>query len=563
MLAFGAMSWRLIGLQIFDAPAFAQLAANQREREIPFSARRGTIFDRDGEPLAISVDLPTIFTDPKLVEDPVAEAAALAPLVDVPRDELEAKLASPTRFQYIARQVQPEVARKVRALDLAGIYTRQEAKRYYPNSSLASQSLGFVDVDGRGLSGIELLYEELLRGEPGLMTLEQDPEGVQLPQAEFTYKSPEPGRSLFLTIDKDLQYFTELTLQRAVSRYHADGGSAIVMRVGTGEILALANSPTFDLNRAGDASEEARRNRAVASVYEPGSAFKIVTLAAGLQTGSVRPRTKFSVPDTLAYEGHFFHDSHGHATEEMTVAEIIQQSSNVGTIKIGLQVGGKLLDRFIRRFGFGAETGLGFPTETTGIVLDRADWSGITIANLPIGQGIAVTALQMAGAYQTIANDGKWVEPKLVMSTLQPGGKVESASAPSTRRVISKTTAREMTDILSGVVEEGGTGTLAAIPGYAVAGKTGTAQKALPTGGYGNSYTASFAGFAPAHRPEVVVLVVLDEPSPIWGGHTAAPTFRTIMEFTLRHLGVAPTGNAEKAAREIEEASNAQTPALD
>jgi cell division protein FtsI (penicillin-binding protein 3) len=235
----------------------------------------------------------------------------------------------------------------------------------------------------------------------------------------------------------------------------------------------------------------------------------------------------------------------------MTVTEIIEQSSNVGTIQIGLKLGGKKLDSYVRRFGFGSETGLDFPGETPGIVLDRKDWTGPTIATIPIGQGIAVTPLQMAAAYTTIANRGKWVEPKLLAGTMGNNGRVEPSPPAATRRVVSRATAKKMTKILSRVTEVG-TGIEAQIPGYAVAGKTGTAQKPLPTGGYGNSYVSSFAGFAPANRPAIVVIVVLDEPSPIWGGSTAAPTFKTITQFALRHVGVSPTGNAERAAREIE-----------
>jgi len=268
------------------------------------------------------------------------------------------------------------------------------------------------------------------------------------------------------------------------------------------------------------------------------------------------------VPDQMAYSDRVFHDSHAHPTEVMSVDEIITDSSNVGTIKIGLKLGGERLDEYVKRFGFGSRTGLDFPGESPGIVIPRSGWSGSTIATIPIGQGIAVTALQMAAAFSTIANDGVWVEPKLLYATMGAKGGVESSSPPADERVISARTARKMKKILRNVVHEG-TGTQAEIPGYHAAGKTGTAQKPLPGGGYGSSYTASFAGFAPAREPEIVAIVVLDEPSPIWGGWTAAPTFKTIMEFALRHLGVSPAGNAEKAARAIEAAHNGLAPAYD
>ena len=263
------------------------------------------------------------------------------------------------------------------------------------------------------------------------------------------------------------------------------------------------------------------------------------------------PKSEFIVSDFMNYAGETFNDSHPHPTLKMTATEIIEQSSNVGTIQIGLNLGGEKLDEYVRRFGFGEPTGLDFPGESSGIVIDRADWTGPTIVTIPIGQGIAVTPIQMASAYATIANDGVWVEPKLLASTMDGDGNIRRSPHPSTRRVVSAKTAKQMARILTGVTKEG-TGIEAQVPGYAVAGKTGTAQKPLPEGGYGNSYVGSFAGFVPSGRPEIVVLVVLDEPSPIWGGSTAAPTFKTIAEFALRHLGVSPTGNAEKAAEAIE-----------
>jgi len=556
VVAFAAMATRLVMLQVVDARAYAKLAADQRQKVIEFPARRGAIFDREGEPLAISVDLQTIFADPSLVEDPAAEAAQLAPVLDMDVAELEAKLRGTfpnDRFEYIARQVEPKTAKKVENLGLPGIYMESEPKRYYPGGRLASHVLGFVDIDGNGLEGIEAAYEDILKGVPGQRTLEQDATGeVDLVQAEESYDPPEPGRSLFLTIDKQLQYYTELTLSEAAQKYHAEAATAIVMRPQTGEILALANVPDFDPNKPSDSSVEERRNRALTDVYEPGSSFKIVTVAGALEQGVVTPHTTFGVPDSMQYSDRVFHDSHPHPPMQMTTAEIIEQSSNVGTIQIGLRLGGAQLDRYVRRFGFGKQTGLGFPGESPGIVLDRSDWTGPTIATIPIGQGIAVTAMQLASAYSTIANGGVWTEPKLLSGTVGGHGRVRLSNPPATKRVISETTAAKMVDILTGVVERG-TGIEAQIPGYAIAGKTGTAQKPLDTGGYGNQYVASFAGFAPANDPEIVVIVSLDEPSPIWGGSTAAPTFKLLTEYALRHLGIAPQVDAEKDAKEIRE----------
>ncbi|MEA2434504.1 MAG: hypothetical protein QOG54_1961 [Actinomycetota bacterium] len=564
-LAFTLMGVRLFILQIVEAPAYAKLAESQREREITFPARRGAILDRAGEPLAISIDLHMVFTDPELVEDPVSEAEKLAPVLGLDATEIATKLRGTwegDRFEYLARQVEPKVARKIKDLDLPGIYLRGEPKRYYPGGRLASHLLGFVGIDGEGLEGVESQYEDILRGTPGSLKLEQDPVGNALPQAAYEEERPVPGQSLLLTIDKELQYFTQLTLADAAKRYHAESGTAIVMKVRTGEILALANVPDFDPNHPGEFSDDDRRNRALTDVYEPGSAYKIVTASAALEEHVVTPKTTFTVPYAFNYSDRVFHDSHTHPTEKMTVTEIIEQSSNVGTIQIGLKLGGDKLDEYVHRFGFGAKTGLDFPGESPGIVIDRSDWTGPTIATIPIGQGIAVTPLQMIEAYATLANGGMWVEPKLLAATVRGNGHSEPSPPPTTRRVLSQKTADKMTRILTGVTEIG-TGVEAQIPGYEVAGKTGTAQKPLPGGGYGNSYVGSFAGFAPAKRPALVVIVVLDNPSPIWGGSTAAPTFRTIMEFALRHLGVAPTGNAERAAREIEAEQAAIEPAHD
>jgi cell division protein FtsI (penicillin-binding protein 3) len=539
VLLFSAMAARLVVLQVVEAPTYARLAAHQRARELELPARRGVIFDRDGEPLAIAIDLELVFADPALVERPRAEARALAPLLGLPVRAVEAKLA-----------------RRIEALELAGVYTRAEPVRYYPNGRLASQVLGFVNTEGEGSAGIELAYDDVLKGVPGRMVLEQDPSGRALLQADFRYDAPEPGRSLFLTIDKDLQYFTETALRAAVQRYSARGGTVIVMQPASGQILALANVPDFDPNRYGEARPAALKNAAVTDVYEPGSAFKVVTFAAALEEGVITPDTELVVPDHMQVADRVFNDSHSHPTQRMTAARVLAESSNVGTIKIGLELGARALARWIERFGFGSKTGLALPGESAGIVPPLELWSGSSIATLPIGQGIAVTPLQMASAYALLANDGVWVEPKLLYGTMDERGELIASSPPSTRRVLSRATAATMTELLVGVVERG-TGVEAQVPGYAVAGKTGTAQKPAP-GGYGDSYIASFAGYAPAQRPEVVVLVVLDDPSPIWGGATAAPTFREIAGFALRHFGVKPTGNAESTAEELDSAPPAE-----
>jgi cell division protein FtsI/penicillin-binding protein 2 len=561
LLAFSAMGARLFVLQVLEAPAYAKIAARQRVRTVDFPARRGGVFDRGGQALALSVDLQTIYTDPLNVANPKKEAAKLAPVLGLARSELVAKLRAPDQFEYLARKVEPKVSRKVKKLNLPGVYMRREPRRYYPGGRLASQVLGFAGVDGNGLAGTEFQYENILQGTPGHLTLEQDPGGRPLPQAHFHYDAPQPGTSLFLTLDKNIQYFTELTLQKAVSQYHATRGTAIVIRPATGEILAMANAPDFDPNHPTDSPTASQRNLAVTDLYEPGSAFKLVAAAAALEEHIVTPRTRFTVPESIAVSDRVFHDAEVHPTESLSVRQIIEQSSNVGTIQIGLKLGARKLYEYERRFGFGSETGLDFPGESPGIVTPVKDWTGPTIATVPIGQGVAVTPMQLLTAYASLANHGVWVQPKLLYATMGRDG-LERTPPPEKRRILSRKTAADMIDILEGVVKRG-TGVQAQIPGYDVAGKTGTAQEPLPTGGYGNKYRATFVGFAPATRPSLAVLVTLDDPTPIWGGASAAPTFKTIMQFALRRENVAPTGNAAKAARAIEASQSGNTPGHD
>lgn len=548
-LLFGGMAARLVVLQVVESPAYAKLASQQRDRSVPLPAHRGSIFDRNGQAMAISIDLQTIFADPALVTDPEGEARRLAPPLGLSADHVRGLMMGRRpndQYEIIAKDVKPALAARVKEMKLAGVYSQTQADRFYPGGSLAAQVLGFVrNTDGKPLAGIELAYNGLLQGHSGQMSFQTDPQGHPLPQAAFAYRAPRPGRSVFLTIDKDLQYFTQDALARAVQAYGAGWGTAIVMRPSTGEILALANVPGFDPNSYGSASPDALRNRAVGDVYEPGSAFKLVTASAALNEGTVTPHSVLYVPDQFQVADRVIHDAEIHPAQDMSVTKIIQDSSNVGTLKIGMRLGRQKLQEYIHRFGFGRDTGLGFPGESNGIVVPLKDWSGSTIANVPIGQGIAVTPLQLAAAYCAQANHGTWVQPKLVYGTMSDSGRVVATPPSTQRRVVSRKTSDEMTRILQKVVEAG-TGVEAQIPGYQVAGKTGTAQKPKPTGGYGGGYMATFAGYAPARHPALMTLVVLDDPSPIWGGSSAAPVFKTIEEFALRHLGVPPSRNAAK-----------------
>ena len=544
---------------------FQQIAARQRETQIEFPARRGTVLDRNGQTLSISVDLQVVYSDPSLIDDPQGVAAELAPLLGEKPVSLIPSLTETfegDQFEYVARQVDPAVAKRIARRELPGIFLEAEPKRFYPNDSLASHLLGFVNVDGSVMEGVEAQYNSVLEGRPGVVRFETDTFGHQLPQADSVYEQPRPGRSILLTIDKDIQYFTESALADAVKQYNAISGTAILLRPQTGEILALANVPDFDPNSYSAFDNDERRNRALADVYEPGSIFKAITLAAALSEGVVTPTSTFTVPDQLQVADRVIHDSSPHPTERMSVHRIITESSNVGTVMVGQKLGAEALDHYVHRFGFGTPTGLDFPGESPGIVRPLEDWSGSSIGNIPIGQGVAVTPLQMVSSYATIANDGIWVEPKLLAGTVDGDAEVEPADPPASRRVLSRGVAGTVTDIFTDVVSEG-TGLEAQIPGYEVAGKTGTAQKVLAEGGYGDDYFASFAGYAPAKRPEIAAIVILDSPTPIYGGLTAAPTFKHIVQRALRELAVAPTHNAEEAVKAIEADEDSSLPARD
>lgn len=541
--ALGLVSARLVFVQFLDSERFTALAAVQREKRHVLAPERGSIFDRDGAELAISLKMETIFANPKFVADPKGTAEALASILSLPPggpDGLEVKLAKKSGFVYLARKVDPAVAEKVRLLNLPGIYTAPESKRFYPAGSLAAHVVGFVGMDNEGLGGLESRFEKMLRGKPGEVLMERDPQGRPIPAGRSKFIPPVSGDDLVLTIDREIQFVAEQSLRHAVETWHAEGGSVIVMRPSTGEVLALANLPGFDPNDLRSSNPESRKNRAVENVYEPGSANKVITAAAALETGIVDSNDIINVPDHLKLGNKTFRDAHSHPVWDLTFADVIAQSSNVGTIKVAGRLGKDRLHTYLRKFGYGQPTGIDFPGESRGLLPKPESWWDTSLPTMAIGQGVAVTGMQIAGVYATVANDGVSVRPRLVRATFDPQGVVKPATPSEVRRVIKSQTARELTRILVGVTEgKHGTGSAAAIPGYQVAGKTGTAQKVAPGGGY-SGYVGSFIGFAPAGDPQIVVGVILDNPSPIWGGVTAGPAFKEVMQFSLRHLGIGP-----------------------
>jgi cell division protein FtsI (penicillin-binding protein 3) len=545
VLAFLAISGRLVVLQVFDAGSLDQAAARQRLTVIDLPATRGRIFDRNLNDLAISIPARAVWADPRLVKDKRRAAARLASALGVSRAAVAERLASRGRFVYLARRVPKARGEAVKRLDLPGVFVEVDVARRYPSGSVASQVLGFVDVEGHGQAGIEQQYDGLLRGHPGKIQLERDPQGRAIPQGRRSLEPAEPGTDLVLTIDQHLQYVTEQALGRAVRDHKAKAGSVVVMSPRTGEVLAMANVPTFDPNRIGASKPEARKNRAIADMFEPGSTNKTITAAAALQHRTVTPRTETIVPDSIPLcPEKTFRDSHSHAPELMTFADIVAKSSNVGTIMAARDLGPDRLYQAQVDFGYGRRSGVDLPGESPGILRPPQSWYCTDLGTNAIGQGVAVTVLQMASVYATVANNGVLRPPTLLRGTVDARGRVAKAEPKPGRRVLSARTARTLSRILEGVVRDGGTGTLAALEEWRVAGKTGTARKPdTERGGYlPGAYVGSFIGYAPAERPAVVVAVVIDQPTRgYYGGAVAAPVFKEVAGTALRRLGVVPT----------------------
>lgn len=537
LLGLVGLVGRLTYVQGIRADEYTDQAHRQRVREVVLPARRGAIYDRHGRELAMSVPARTIYANPRVVRDPAAVAARLAPLLDAPEGELLGRLRSDRAFVYLARQVPVEVAQQVEGLDIVGVDGLDEARRVYPGGSLAATVTGFVGTDGVGLAGLEYAYEDLLGGEDGVRVLEQDPMGRRIPQGVFREDPPVSGSDIVLTIDRDVQHAAERALARAVEETSAAGGVVVVLDPRTGELLAMANRPTFDPNDLEGLELSHTRNRAVTDTFEPGSVSKVVTAAAALELGLVDPETPFGVPDRIVVGGEDFHDAYRHATRTMLFRDVIARSSNVGTIKVALQLGPERLSEYLHRFGYGEPTGLGLPGEVSGVLPPTDRWR-TSLPTMAIGQGLSATPLQLARIYGAIANDGVSLDPKLVSGWIDPSGGEHEAASSRPERIVGAGAARTLRDILRFAVTDG-TGTRAAIDGYAVGGKTGTAQKPSPTGGY-SGFVASFVGFLPVEQPEVAVAVVLDEPSPYEGGVVAAPVFREVGTAAIRALRIAP-----------------------
>ena len=541
VLAFALTFMRAAWLQGVRASSFGRLASSQQSEDVVIPPARGTIYDRGGVQLAIGEQAQTVYADPRQVKDAQREALVIGRTLHLDPATVYHSLSDRTRgFVYVARKADPRLVAKLRRQGLPGINSYAEERRFYPQFSLASQVLGYAGVDNRGLAGLELSLDRQLAGQPGRERIVKDASG----QAIDTVVSrvERDGEDVYLTLDHTIQANAQAVLWDTVTRWHAKSATAIVLDPATGAVRAMAVAPGFDANKYPEVWRPLQRNRAVTDTYEPGSTFKLVTVAGALSDRLVSPSTRFTLPYEIQVADRRIHDAEPRGTETMSVAQILSKSSNVGAITLAQKLTRHRLVQWISRFGFGRKTGIDFPGESPGIVLPEERWSGSSIGNIPIGQGIAVTPIQMASAYAAIANRGVWVRPHLV-DHLGDG----DTRRPARRRVVSRWVASQVMGMLKNVVAEG-TGTLAAVPGYQVAGKTGTAAKPDSRGGYSDSrYVASFVGVVPASRPRLVILVSVDEPrGAIWGGVVAAPAFAQIAKFDLQYLdgGVQPDAPA-------------------
>lgn len=537
---FAGVIARLFILQVLHAGELTAKADRQHQKVVSVEGARGVIYDRQARMLAINMDVPSVFGVPSSLHNPSRAARDLARVLPVRADEIERKLRQERGFVWIARKLDPEQGRRLQDLSLDGIGTILEGRRFYPKRSLLSHVLGFAGMDGEGLEGVERRYDSHLRGEKQIVVLQRDALGRTVFPKGIHERAPSAGHNLTLTIDEFIQYVAEKELDEGVASARAKSGMVIVMEPRTGEILAMALSPKFDPNAAGAVSADRLRNRAVTDTYEPGSTMKIIVAAAALEEKLMTPHTRLHGENgRMEIAGTVIHDHE--RLGWMSFAEVIQRSSNIGAAKVAMSLGDARFQRYVKAFGFGERTGIDLPGEVSGFVKEARDWRRRSLASMAIGQEIAVTALQLVTAVSAVANGGWLMRPYLVAQIRDAQGAVIAAMGPEARRQpISAETARTLTDILEGVVTHG-TGTRAAVPGYRVAGKTGTAQKIDPqTRRYSATrFVGSFVGYVPAEDPRIAVVVILDEPqSEAWGGVVAAPVFKRIAEQVLPYLGV-------------------------
>ncbi|MCK5913017.1 MAG: transpeptidase family protein [Desulfuromusa sp.] len=545
ILAFLLIAGRAYYLQVVQAPDLQSRADQQRQHIVKLAPQRGSIFDRNGDPLAVSLAAQSLYADPIQVKNPQQVANQLAKLLKRPKKELAKLLSSKKRFVWLHRKLDPEVAKQVRSLRISGLQFVTERKRYYPQASTAAHVIGFTGLDPKGLEGIELEYDRQLQGEAGRLVSSHDARGRGLASEDQLVQGGVAGHNLYLTLDRSLQYVAEKELARVVRETNAVGGTIVMMEPASGRILALASQPDYNPNMAGRYHAAKRRNRAVSDMYEPGSTFKPFLMAGVLEEGLVRPGQKIYCENGRYSVGGKTIRDHK-KFKQLTLKEVLKFSSNIGFAKLGKALERERYYSYIRDFGFGEETGLDLPGEVKGMLRSPSGWFEIDLAAISFGQGLSVTPIQMTSAMAVIANGGLLMEPYLVeRMTAADGRQLQKRLPQVRRRVVSEKTARQVRDMMIAVTEPGGTGTRAALSGFRVAGKTGTAQKVdMVTGGYSpDKRVSSFIGFVPAENPALVLSVTVDEPEgQTYGGLVAAPVFARIASQTLGHLNILPKG---------------------
>lgn len=546
LAVFLVIAGRAYYLHVIQAPQLQDRADQQRQRVVELAPQRGSILDRNGDPLALSLDAESLYADPVLVKEPQKVAGQLAGLLDMKKRELAELLTEKKRFVWLKRKLDPEVSKKIRKMRIAGLRFVPEHKRYYPQASVGAHVVGFTGLDPKGLEGVELEYDQMLQGEPGRMVSQRDARGRGMATEEQLVQGGVPGHNLQLTLDRSLQYIAEKELARVIKETRANSGTVVMMEPASGKILAMASQPDYNPNLPGKSRISSRRNRAVTDMYEPGSTFKPFLLAGVLEEKLVTLRQKIDCENgRFVVGGKVIRDTKKH--RKLNVGEILKFSSNIGMAKLAKKMEREKFYSYLSDFGFGQLTGLDLPGESPGLLREPSRWFEIDLAAISFGQGLTVTPIQIAAAMSAIANGGLLMEPYIVEKIIDADGQTVKRQLPQVkRRVISEKTAQQVREMMVSVTEPGGTGTRAALPGYRVAGKTGTAQKVDPvTGGYSiDKRVSSFIGFVPAEQPALVVSVIVDEPEGKgYGGVVAAPVFARIAEQSLNHLNILPKGS--------------------
>lgn len=544
---------RAFHLQVLKRPFLSKKAADQYERSVRTTGFRGSIFDAGHREMAVSLEATSVAVNPKKIADLPSTAQKLARSLSMQQKAVLEKLTSDKPFVFIKRQITPREFSALKKENIDGIVFEKEHARYYPNKQLAGQLLGFSGTDGRGLEGLEFSYDTYLAGATNDFKIVTDAKG-QMIDGEKPWTSDYRGFNIILTMDRRIQHFTEQALEKAVRDNQAKSGMAIVMAPKTGAVLALANHPSLNPNVFGDFDKQLWRNRAITDPFEPGSTLKIFSAAAALESGACTPHTIFFCENGAYRVGrNVVHDTHSYGW--LSLQQIVKVSSNIGAVKIAENIGAKSLYDTLKKFGFGEKTGIDCPGETSGSLAPYKRWTRIDMGTIAFGQGVSVSAMQLIAAVSAIANDGVLMKPYAVQAISDHNGSIIKSFRPQEiRRALSANTARAIKDIMGTVVEEEGTGTEAALNGYQVCGKTGTAQKVGETGGYARGkYVSSFVGFVPKENPAIAILVVVDEPSKSnYGGLVAAPAFREIALQTLNYLNIVPGSSSERLTADLE-----------